>query len=192
MAKKKATGRWDRTKVVLKWGALGIVTYELYMALVVARQKRRDVFNLALQSQSATSKPLFVIGDPDAGFSRVMGRDFDCGDKCFDERACAKCEGSVAGDIAQALSAQGSNSAVVFVNGKLESAPDVNALMGELQRVSGGDLFVVTEPRWRLMSLLPPRKRWVMTAPPATGHAEYRDLPWLPGPSTVQRTPLVA
>jgi hypothetical protein len=180
--------RRQRIKTVAKWTALGVITYELYLAMVDRRTRRRDAFNAALQRQIATSKPLIVLGDPDGYFiSRVLSRDFDCGELCIDPHGCGSCNTEV-GYPEDVLAKHANNSAVVFANiGTIEKAKDANALLAQIQRVSGGDFFAATLEPWSVLAWLPPHKRRVLSAPPKTQYTEWRNLPWLPGPAKKER-----
>ena len=185
----KQKQRRARVKTVAMWSGLGVATYELYLAMVVRRQRARDTFNLALQRAHDSGKKLVVVGDPDGHIiNRLLGRDYDCGDICVDVRGCAKCTNQIIGDPYSALSSMGNASAVVFIAaGQLERAPDPEALVRELQRVAGGDVFATHYEKWSLASIFPPSKRRIFSAPPDTTYTEWRDLPWTPGKSTVKR-----
>jgi hypothetical protein len=188
---KAQRARRERLKTIGKWTGLTILVYELYLAMVNRRQKRRDAFNAALQRNVETSKPLLVIGDPDGRLlSRILGRDSDCGDMCLDLRGCSKCQSGEPGDPFERIKQLGTNASVVFVDtGQLERVPDMPAALSELQRISGGDLFIAHIEPWSLLSLLPPYKRRIKSAPPTTPYTEWRDLPWTPGPAELKRLP---
>ena len=173
--------RKKRLRTTAIWTTLGLITYETYLATVVRRQKRRDIFNLALQAKQSTSKPLLVIGAPRARLiNRLLGPDHDCGDMCLDE----------SGPIFQALSTMGPNTYVVYVSQKLENLDDIESTMGELQRVSGGDLFITHAEPYSLTAWLRPGARQrILSAPPTTPYTEWKDLPWRPGPAEVHRLP---
>jgi len=170
------------TKAKLKkaamWTGVGLVSVELYMAMVVRRQKRRDLFNQALDAAKNKRKKLIVVGDPDGYWvSRFTGRDFDCGDLCVDPKACPKCSAQAVGDVAQVLSQFAGNDAVIFVNtGVLEREKDITTALAQLKRVSGGDLFISTLEPYLPSAFLWPNKRRVITA--AGSNVAYKALPW--------------
>lgn len=184
MAKKRLTKdqklRRERLMTVGKWTGLGLLTYELYVVLVLRRQHRRDAFNAALNAKRATNKQLMVIGDPDGSFvNRVMGRDFDCADECVDPKGCPSCSNVVVADPVTALQKCANNSYVIFVNaGYFEQAKDADAFMGELKRVSGGDIFMSYREPWSLSAFSPFMKRRVKAAPPLAPFVEWSPLPW--------------
>jgi hypothetical protein len=180
----------ERLRQIGKWAGISAFGYEAFMLLVQQRQKTRDVFNLALQRQAASRKPLLVVGSPSSSvLSKIFGTDYDCADLCIDPKGCPGCPNSDTRPIGQALSALGSGSYVVFVSaGQLEHVDDVTATLQELQRVSGGDLFVAHKNPWTLLSLF--GKRRILAAPPTGNYTEWRDLPWMPGPSVKQRVAL--
>jgi hypothetical protein len=121
-----------------------------YVARYKRRMNRRKLFALAQQRAKATGKPLIVIGDPDAGIiNSTRGRDYGCGSLCIDINGCPKCPNQLKIPIEEWLQRQDGNSAVLFVSCVLEYVQtDVRKIISELQRVSGGDLFVVTVEPW--------------------------------------------
>jgi hypothetical protein len=185
---KEQIARRVRLKTIGKWTLLGLGTYELYLAMVSRRTRRRDTFNLALQKQVEKSKPLIVLGDPDGYFmARVLSRDFDCGELCIDPHGCGTCNTEV-GYPEDVLASHAANSAVIFANiGVIERAKDANKLLSEIQRVSGGDFYAATLEPWSILAWLPPTRRRVLSAPPKTAYTEWRNLPWLPGPAKKER-----
>lgn len=173
-----------KLKTAAKWTGLGLLTYELYMAVVVRKQHRRDAFNLALDRAHNTGKKLIVVGDPDGYMlSRLLGRDFDCGDFCIDPKSCPKCPAQGVGPVDQVLKTMAANSAVIFVNSALETADDFSGTFGELKRVSGGDLYMAHTEPYTVMAFIPPRKRRILKVDSAG--VTYRELPWRPGKSIV-------
>lgn len=171
-------------KSVLKWSAIAIGAREAYIALYSRRQLRRDLFNLAQFKARETGKRLIVIGDPDSGVvNRFLGRDYDCGALCIDRNGCLSCPQYEQARLEDVLPTLATGSAVVYVSAVLEYVQDIDRVLGELQRISGGDLYVVTIKPWTLTSLLwPGSKRQFNEAPPALeGQAPrftWRPLPW--------------
>ncbi len=190
--KKLSKTQKEKLKQAGKWLGLSALTYESFMLFVRNRQRKRDVFNLALQRQAATKRPLLVIGDPGGDVvSRVFGNDFDCADLCISPKGCPSCSNVIAKPVDEALASLGDGSYIVFVApGILERVPDINATLTNLQRVSGGDIFVAHTHPWTLLSLF--AKRRIKAAPPTGNFTEWRDLPWMPGPSKVERRTLGA
>ncbi len=186
MAKKKPVPVW---KTALKWTAIAVAARELYLALGPSRQKRRDIFNLAQFRAQQTGKRLIVVGSPDAGIvNRFIGRDYDCGDLCIDAVGCLSCNNYAQGRLEDVLPELESNSAVVYVSMTLEFVQDLDKVLAELARVSGGDLFVVTVPPYTLTSYLYPSSRRQFTAaPPDDAAFEWQPHPWSPKKSA-QRT----
>lgn len=166
--KKKKKIDWKRVRKVSMWAGLIWGGYELYYAAVLRKQRRRDVFNMALQRAHETGKPLYVVGDPKRGLARVLGADFDCVDGCITEAEAAN------------LAA---GSAVIFAPEVLERAQKPKNLYNALVRASGGDLFASPYGRWTLLAYLPPQRRWLYSAPPKSAYFEYRNLPWIAGKS---------
>jgi len=172
----KAKARWKKAGKIALWTGVAAVGYELAIAGIFRRQRRRDVFNQALQAQHRTKKPLWVVGIPKQGLARVLGPDWDCADGCIAPE-----------NLVEQLQKFGNSSVVLFVGRGLEGAEDPGLVVREMQRVSGGDLFVAALEPYSLSAWMPWRKQRILTAPPKTTYVEYRALPWRPGPSQVAR-----
>jgi len=185
----KSNPRRERLKTVAKWSALLLLTYETYMVVVDRRQKRRDVYNAALNAKAKTQKPMLVIGDPDGSFiNRIMGRDFDCEDLCIDPKGCPKCPNVLVQDPHVALESLGDNSHVVFVNtGAFERTQFPDAFLAQLKRVGGSDVFIAHRQPWSLSAFSPFMRRRVYTAPPTSPYVEWHKLPWGKGEGTTQK-----
>ncbi len=158
-----------RLKQAAVWAGIGLLSWETFQGMIVRRQRRRDSFQAALNAQSATSKPLAVVGRPDGrALSKSVGKDHDCADLCIDPSGCENCQNVLVADYAEGLSQLPDNSHVLYVDtGILERAADPGTLAAELQRVSGGDLFMAPLGPWSLLAWLPPNKQRVTAAPPA-------------------------
>jgi hypothetical protein len=172
--------RIQRLKTVALWTGVGLLSYELFMALVVRRQRRRDAFNAAVTQANATQKQLVVIGDPDGSWTAsFLGRDYDCGELCIDERGCPRCKTQAIAPVAQVLHTLPDNSAVIFVaGGALERSPELPNLLAELQRVSGGDFYVAHVEPYTLAAVWPTNKQRILQAPPQGDVVTWKPLPW--------------
>jgi len=172
----KAKARWKKAGKIALWTAVVGVGYELAIAGIFRRQRRRDVFNQALEAQNRTRKQLWVVGIPKQGLARVLGPDWDCADGCIAPE-----------NLVATLRDFATNSVVLFVGRGLEGAEDPGLVVREMQRVSGGDLFVAALEPYSLSAWMPWRRQRILTAPPKTSYVEYRPLPWRAGPSHVAR-----
>lgn len=106
--------------------------------------RRRIEFERAQKRSNKTGKPLMVIGDPDNGaFSKFTGRDYGEGDITVDITGCPKCKNGVKAKIEDLLPTLKTNSFVIYVSCVLEYVDDFPNVIQHLQRVSGGDLFIV-------------------------------------------------
>jgi hypothetical protein len=171
---------------ILKWVGIAIVVRELYITFGPRRQNKRDVFNLALQRSNATGKPLLVIGDPDSGFvNRFIGRDYDCGSLCIDQAGCLSCPHHESGPLEDLLPKMASNAYVVFVNSRLERVVDIDKTLSELARVSGSDIYAVTNEPYTLTSMFWsfPRRQF-FEAPPRDARFRWKPLPFRASKST--------
>ncbi len=176
----KKNARMQRFKKVALWTGVGLLSYELFMNLVVRRQNRRDVYNQAVARANETQKSLVVVGNPDAGFmASVVGRDYDCGALCIDERGCPKCTVQAVARLEDVLPTLPDNSAVIYIAGTLEYTHNLPLVLEQLQRVSGGDLFVSRVPPWTVTAFLyPGAQRRIFSAPPASPQIAWKALPW--------------
>lgn len=120
-----------------------IVAFELKIVYFDRPKRRKVAFALAEARAKETGKKLLVIGDPHAD-NYAFGVDYGCGDVCMDINDCSKCPNGVAYDINGGFSGTANNSLVVFISCTLEYVADAHAVYGELVRISGGDVFVVT------------------------------------------------
>ncbi len=176
----KQKERRRRFKQIALWTGVGLTTYELFVALVIRRQRKRDVYNAAVERANQTQKQLVVVGSPDGGVvNRLVGRDYECGDLCVDDRGCPKCQVQAVATLDKVLPTFPDNSAVIFVSGTLEKVPDVEKVLAELQRVSGGDLYIAHVEPWTLTAFFTPgAKRRIKSAPPVSNHVTWSTLWW--------------
>jgi len=117
------------------------------------RAKRSEVYQMALAHARREGLPLLVVGAPDRGATRGPG----CGDVCIDIQGCA-CPVQMRADITKRLPFR-DNSAIVFVSCVLEYVDDLDAAMAELQRISGGRLYIVRVEPWTLAAYFYPGAR---------------------------------
>lgn len=128
---------------------LGLALWEAgWWARRVAR--REAVYEAALARARADGVPLVVVGAPDAGSTRGPG----CGDVSVDILPSA-CPRHIQADITKRLPFA-DNSVVVFVSCVLEYVDDLDAALRELQRVSGGRLYVVRVEPWTVTAYVYP------------------------------------
>lgn len=187
MALTAAQKRKIRTTSV--WAGALWLGYEAYVAFVLRRQGRRDVFNAALARQNETGKPLLVLGDPDKWINRLVGRDYACGNFCVDPSGCVGCAEFSPEEYASYLPELRDNSVVVFVGRGLGGVKDLPALLEQIYRVSGGDVFIANAGG--APSTFDVLRRWrLLKAPPQDPHVEYRPAFWQPGKSEVRGYPV--
>jgi hypothetical protein len=99
------------------------------------------------------NKPLMVTGDPNTGnyITRLLPT-YRCGDICVDITGCPSCNETIKGKISSILQTLKSNSYVIFLLCVLEFVDNIDSAVKELQRVSGGDIFIVYVKRPLLIS----------------------------------------
>lgn len=112
--------------------------------------KRATMYRQAEALAKRLGKPLVVVGAPDLGATSGPG----CGDLVIDI-APSRCPNSIQADICKQIPLA-DDSCVVFVSCVLEYVDDAEAAMRELQRVSGGNLYVCRVEPWTLTAYLYP------------------------------------
>lgn len=117
------------------------------------RSMRQRMFAAARARADALGRSLVVVGAPDGGVTAGYG----CGDITIDIKP-SSCPNSIVADITQPLMFA-DDSVVVVVMCVLEYISDAKAALAELNRISGGNLFVVRVEPWTLTSLLYPGAR---------------------------------
>ena len=129
-----------------------------------------------VNAATETGKPLAVLGAP-AGraMSKMLGGDHECADLCIDPKGCEGCDNVMVAEYADALTQMAAGSHVLYVDtGVFERAQFPDDFASELQRVSGGDLFMAPLGQWSLFAYLPPNKQRVSSAPPAQAQLAWR------------------
>lgn len=171
------------------WRGLGLIfgafaLWELYLALGPRRVRRRQQYERALLRARETGKPLVVVGAPGNGaVNRALGPDYGCGDLCIDIEGCAGCATSATGPTELVLPELGDDSAVVFVSCTLEYVDDVDRVWTELQRVSRGDLYLVTVEPLSLTAWFYPGARRIIGSATLGERLRYMPLPWAAPPA---------
>lgn len=145
---------------VVKWIAL----WEAFWWARRAHQ-RSALYKVARRKADELGRPLIVVGAPDGGVTAG----YPCGDVTID-MAPSKCPGAVQLDITEPLPFL-DDSAVVVVMCVLEYVDDLDAALSELQRISGGNLYVVRVEPWTLASIFYPGARRTL---PAEGLVKVR------------------
>lgn len=125
-----------------------IVLCVLFFDMIIRRNWRRfREYRKAVDVSKQKNKPLMVIGATDSG--GISGQIsalfhlYDCGDICVDMNGCNSCKNSVKSRLEDVLPKLKTNSCVIYVSVVLEYTDDLPSIIKELERVSGGDLFIV-------------------------------------------------
>jgi hypothetical protein len=148
-------------KKALAWGAAGLAVYEIGW-WVRRRGVRGSLYAMAQTEATLLQRPLVVVGAPDAMITGGYG----CGDVTVDLVASA-CPHAIQADITKPLPFA-TDSVVVFVACTLEYVDNLPAAVAELERISGGHLYVVRVEPWTLTAYLFPGAKRVI---------HLRDLP---------------
>lgn len=125
-----------------------IVVFVFLYDIVIRRNWRRFTrYNAAKETAKRKNKKLLVIGATDTGgISGQISSQlhlYGCGDVCIDMEGCRACEKSIKGRIEDILPTLDTDSFVIYVSVVLEYVDDLEFVIKELERVSGGDLYVV-------------------------------------------------
>jgi hypothetical protein len=123
------------------------------------RHERARVYALASARAHVLGRPLVVVGAPDRGVTAG----YPCGDVTVD-LAPSSCPHAIQADITKRLPFA-DNSCAIFVSAVLEYVGDYAGAVRELERVSGGELFVVRVEPWTFSAYLyPGTKRQIYAA----------------------------
>src|SRR5437870_4985295 len=100
------------------------------------RIRRLKSYRIAYNLARKKTKPLIVIGDPEAGWNK--GMDYGCGDLCIDMIGCNNCYQQMKGKVHQILKNFSSNSAVIFISCVLEyvDPKDFGETLKQIKRVA--------------------------------------------------------
>jgi hypothetical protein len=122
------------------------------------RARRSSVYQIALQHAQTLNRPLVVVGAPDGGVTSGYG----CGDQSID-LSTSTCPNHLQCDITTTIPIA-DDSCVVFVSCVLEYVDDVDAAIYEINRISGGQFFVVGVEPWTLTSIWYPGAKRTLPA----------------------------
>lgn len=118
------------------------------------RSLRKATYAAAARRAVELGRPLVVVGAPDGGVTAGYG----CGDITVDINGSQLCPRVVRADITRRLPFEDA-SVVVFVSCVLEYVSDYTSALGELCRVSGGEMYAVRVEPWTLTAYLYPGAR---------------------------------
>jgi hypothetical protein len=147
--------------------------------------QRRYIYKLAINRAKQTNKKLTVIGDPYYGkgtqFWNSIIKGYDCGDITVDLTGAPKCPNGIKSDILKFLKTQKDNSQIIFISCVLEYVDNIEDVVKELYRVSGGpqNLFIVTVKNYSYAAYFYKEdnysSKYIIKAPP-----EYKSITWTP------------
>lgn len=122
---------------------------------------RQTAFAAARRRAIELSRPLVVVGDPDAGLHTRITRAYPCGDVCVDLNGCPACPVQVIADLSGDRLPFEDDSVVIFASCVLEYVPDPVVAVKEMTRVAGPDnVFLVTVQPWTITAALYPGATW--------------------------------
>ena len=143
--------------------------------------KRVHYYHLAKQTSTRVGLPLMVVGDPYGGpTNRLLGAFYGCGDVTVDVQG-SKCPNTIQSDLTEALKTMPDSSHVIFASLVLEYIDDLETCFRELERVSGGPLYIldvqpsskISRDRYSSGHDSPPAVNRIYKAPPEYSHLEF-------------------
>ena len=140
---------------------------------------RKDYYSRASNHSKQSGKPLLVIGDPYNGRgSKIWGVVYGCGNVCLDITGCPKCPKGIKGKLEDVLPTLENNSYVIFVSYVLEYVDNIELIIRELKRVSGGDLYIAHVQPYDFLTLYfyKGTKRKILSAPPTHTNITYKPI----------------
>lgn len=158
----------------------GLLLREGYLAFSARRAKRRSLYDGATARAVETNKMFLVVGSPLRGLAaQIMGPAYGCGDLCLDPNGCPTCATYLSGPLVDLLERFEANSAVIYAVDVIETAPDAQALLHQLSRVAGDDLYIAHLEPTSLAAWTSSRRVYAAPEGPAQ-HQQviYRANPW--------------
>jgi hypothetical protein len=143
--------------------------------------KRVRYYQRAKRMAQDLGLPLMVVGDPYGGpTNSLMGAFYGCGDVTIDIQG-SLCPNTIQADLTEALKNVPDGSHVIFVSLVLEYVDDLGACFKELERVSGGHLYIVhvqpsskiSRDRYSSGRNSPPAVNRIYKAPPEHPDIEF-------------------
>ena len=133
------------TLVALLWLTLGTEHVDALLGALTKLRMQRHVYAMAQRRARETGKPLLVVGNPTGGLLNRLVQGYGCGDACVDVNGCVCPTGgtSVKSDLLASLLHMQTDSVVAFESAVLGYVDDIRAVVAELRRVTGGDMFAV-------------------------------------------------
>lgn len=139
---------------------VGFILFNEFIQGIIRQNHRQKIFKLAQKRAQETSKPLVVFGDPYYGmgsrFYNMFMDGYGCGDETVDLTGAPKCPKGIKSDILEYLQKQKSNSKIIFVSCVLEYIENIEEVIKEILRISGGieNVFIVTVSKFSLSAFL--------------------------------------
>lgn len=132
-----------------------VLLYEFLMTYL-RQLDRKKIYIKAFNRSRDINRKLVVIGDPYYGkstkFFLLFNDTYGCGDETVDLTGAPKCKNGIKSDLLSYLYTKETNSCVIFISCVLEYVDDIDLVIKELYRVSGGpqNIFVVTVNQYTL------------------------------------------
>lgn len=173
---------------------------EFYECFINSPYRRYTYYKLAKKLAKQKNKKLMIVGDPynNNAITKMFNKFLDnplygCGDICVDLTGCPKCSNSIKGDLVKISKTMQNNSVVILIVGTLEYIKgNTKEILKELDRISGGDIFIVTIKSYgghyicncrdkkckiNITSLFTPNTvRQFLKAPPEYNYFQWRDF----------------
>tara|TARA_B100000902_G_scaffold399910_2_gene473541 strand:+ start:2004 stop:2642 length:639 start_codon:yes stop_codon:yes gene_type:complete len=132
-----------------------VIFYWCLESWVFRSYRKFTYYRRAKKLAKEKNKQLVVVGDPYSGAGttkfiqdtmRNIGHPlYECGDFTIDITGCPQCQNKTDKSLELALKDLSDNCCVLFVSGTLEYVDaDMEEMIKDMNRVSGGDMFIVT------------------------------------------------
>jgi hypothetical protein len=132
--------------ILLIFFLITIYLFGIIDVIFIRNYKRYKYFILAKNKSFETKKKLLVVGCPNnGGLSSYIGNIFNvynCGDIVIDIDDCM-CSNHIKSDIYDYLKNRNTNEYVIFISVTLEYIKNIEEVIKEILRVSGGDVYIV-------------------------------------------------
>ncbi len=160
--------------VAVVGGVAGLVLGREAWCALTHHGMRARLYRQAAQRAAELQKPLFVVGNPSSGLgAMLLGPPHEDGSLLISEAPKPGAQAQLVGPLLAVLRRLPDKAAVVFVTEGLENVPDLPGVLFELDRVSGGELFVAHRNPATIASLLFDHHR-IYSAPPEGVVVRYR------------------
>tara|TARA_Y100000034_G_scaffold136416_1_gene212760 strand:+ start:1940 stop:2440 length:501 start_codon:yes stop_codon:yes gene_type:complete len=123
---------------------------------------RSRLFKRAQEVAKARGKPLLVVGRPFGWSDSTQSslKRHGCGDVCIDITGCPECQQGHKADVSDLSRFEDNSFGAAFASCVMEHVDDLPEAWRELNRVTGGNVFVVHPQKWAPFAYHCPSHKW--------------------------------